>query len=162
VDILADGRLDFEDAVLAELDIVIASPHVALKQDEAKATDRLLRAIENRYVNVIGHPTGRLINRREGLPLNFSKIFAAAADNGTALEINAGYPRLDLSDTNARGALQAGCFLAIDTDAHSVEELPGITFGLDVARRAWATAANVINCMRFEELQKFLERKRGH
>ena len=161
VDILADGHLDFEDSVLAELDIVVASPHVALKQDEAKATDRLLRAVENRYVNIIGHPTGRLINRREGLPLNFPKIFSAAAANGTALEINAGYPRLDLSDTNARGAIQAGCLLAIDTDAHSIEELPGITFGIDVARRAWVTAGNVINCMGLIELQKFLKRKRS-
>ena len=100
VDILADGRLDYEDAVLAELDIVVASPHLALKQDEAKATDRIVRAIENPYVNVIGHPTGRLIGRREGLPLNFERIFAAAAASGTALEINAGYPRLDLSDVH--------------------------------------------------------------
>lgn len=160
VDILADGRLDFEDKVLAELDIVVASPHVALKQDAAKATDRLLRAIENRYVQVIGHPTGRLINRREGLPLDIGKIVSAAAANGTALEINAGYPRLDLSDIHARAAIAAGCTLSIDTDSHSIEELPSITFGIDVARRAWVEPAQVINCLPFAQLRQFLDRKR--
>jgi DNA polymerase (family 10) len=160
VDILADGRLDFEDPVLAELDIVIASPHIALKQDEAKATDRMLRAIENRYVNVIGHPTGRLINRREGLPLNFEKVFAAAASTGTALEINAGYPRLDLNDIHSRAAIGAGCILAIDTDSHSTGELSTLNFGIDVARRAWVTPDKVINCLPFAELQRFIERKR--
>jgi DNA polymerase (family 10) len=160
VDILADGRLDFEDEVLAELDIVVASPHISLKQDEVKATDRMLRAIENPYVNVIGHPTGRLINRREGLPLNFAKIFAAASSSGTALEINAGYPRLDLNDIHARGAIDTGCTLAIDTDAHSTEELSTLNYGIDVARRAWAPADRVINCMTFARLKQFLARKR--
>lgn len=160
VDILADGRLDFEDEILAELDIVVASPHISLKQDADKATDRMLRAIDNPYVNIIGHPTGRLINRREGLPLNFQKIFAAASANGTALEINAGYPRLDLNDIHSRGALEAGCMLAIDTDAHSTEELSSLSFGIDVARRAWAPAERVINCMSFANLRKFIARKR--
>lgn len=160
VDILPDGRLDFEDAILAELDIVVASPHISLKQDEAKATDRLLRAIENPYVNIIGHPTGRLINRREGLPLSFPKIFAAAAKTGTALEINAGYPRLDLNDIHARGAIEAGCHLAIDTDAHSTDELSTLNYGIDVARRAWATPGHVINCFTFAKLKDFIARKR--
>ena len=160
VDILVDGRMDFEDAVLAELDIVIGSPHVSLKQDERKATDRLLRAIDNKYVNVIGHPTGRLINRRSGLPVDIPKISAAAAANGTALEINAGYPRLDLNDVHARIALEAGAMLAIDTDAHSTEGLSGLIYGLDVARRAWATPQRVINCMTVAQLKKFLGHKR--
>ena len=160
VDILVDGRLDFEDDVLAQLDIVIASPHVSLKQDEAKATDRLLRAIDNKYVNVIGHPTGRLINRRAGLPLDMSRIVAAAAASGTALEINAGYPRLDLNDVHARMALEAGAMLAVDTDAHSAADLSGIGYGLDVARRAWATPPRVINCFTAAELKKFISKKR--
>jgi DNA polymerase (family 10) len=160
VDILADGRLDYEDKVLAGLDIVIASPHFALKQDQAKATDRLVRAIESRYVNVIGHPTGRLINAREGLPLDFAKVFEAAAKTGTALEINAGWPRLDLDEFHARTAVEAGVMLAIDTDAHSPEGLEDIGFGLSTARRGWVTAKNVINCMKGGELKKFLERKR--
>lgn len=160
VDILADGHLDYEDEVLAELDIVIASPHVALKQDSVKATDRIRRAIENRYVNIIGHPTGRLIGGREGLPLDFSVVFKLAADTGTAMEINAGYPRLDLNDVNARAAVAAGVILSIDTDAHSTGGLSEIGFGLGVARRAWITSTNVINCMKLAELKKFLSRKK--
>jgi DNA polymerase (family 10) len=161
VDILADGHMDFEDAILAELDIVIASPHVALKQDADKATDRILRAIDNRYVTVIGHPTGRLINRRAGLPLKFDRVFAAAAQSGTALEINAGYPRLDLNDVQSRAALEAGCWLSVNTDAHSTDGLGGIGWGIDVARRGWATADRVLNCLSTEELLGFIAKKRG-
>ena len=160
VDILADGSLDYEDAILAELDIVVASPHVALKQDATVATDRILRAIDSPYVSIIGHPTGRLLNRREGLPLDFARIYKAAAATGTALEINAGYPRLDLNDIHARGAIDAGCLLSIDTDAHSVEGLNEIDLGLTVARRAWVTAKQVINCMSYQELLGFIGRKR--
>jgi DNA polymerase (family 10) len=160
VDILADGHLDFEDSILAELDFVVASPHVALKQPQDKATDRLLRAIENRYVNLIGHPTGRLIFEREGLPLDTARIFKAAAETGTALEINAGWPRLDLNDVNAKAAITAGVKLAIDTDAHSVAGLSAMQFGIDVARRAWATAGDVINCMSLAELRGFVKNKR--
>jgi DNA polymerase (family 10) len=160
VDILADGHLDFDDHVLAELDFVVASPHVALKQDSQKATDRILRAIDHRYVNVIGHPTGRLIGSREGLPLDIDAVTQAAAANGTALEINSGYPRLDLSDVHARAALAAGAMLSINTDAHSTDGLAEMTWGLHVARRAWATRKNVINCLPLADLKKFLARKR--
>jgi DNA polymerase (family 10) len=160
VDILADGRMDYEDEVLKELDIVIASPHLSLKQDARKATDRLLRAIENRYVSVIGHPTGRLINRREGLPLEMGKLFKAAAASNTAMEINASYPRLDLDEFNARAAIEAGVMLTIDTDAHSTHELENIHFGLSVARRAHATAAHVLNCHKLSRVKEFLARKR--
>ncbi|HEY1686568.1 MAG TPA: DNA polymerase/3'-5' exonuclease PolX [Tepidisphaeraceae bacterium] len=160
VDIMADGRLDYEPEILKELDIVVASPHFSLKQEEKKATDRLKRAIDTRYVNIIGHPTGRLINRREGLPLDFSKLFPRAAAKGTALEINAGYPRLDLNDLNARAALQAGCVLSINTDSHSTGELETIWQGIWVARRAWATKMNVLNCWGIEEVKVFLAKKR--
>lgn len=161
VDILVDGRLDFEDDVLKELDFVVASPHVSLKQDSIKATDRILRAIDNRYVNVIGHPTGRLINAREGLPLDFGRVFKAAAESGTALEINSGYPRLDLNDVNARGAVEAGCVLSINTDAHSTGEFPSIAYGLQVARRAWVTKDRVINCWPLKDLRAWVRKKRG-
>jgi DNA polymerase (family 10) len=160
VDILADGHLDYEDAVLKALDFVVASPHIALKQDERKATDRLKRAIDSRYVNVIGHPTGRLINSREGLPVDFSELFPLAAKNGTAMEINAGYPRLDLNEINARAAVTAGGKLSINTDAHSTDGFEEIIYGVNVARRAWVTKADVINCMTVEELEKFIARKR--
>lgn len=161
VDILADGRLDFDDDVLKELDVVVASPHIALKQDSAKATDRILRAIDNKYVHIIGHPTGRLIGSREGLPLDFERIFKAASQNGTALEINSGYPRLDLSDLHARSAIQAGCKISINTDAHSTDGLDWMHLGIAVARRAWVPASEVINCMSWDKLQLFLSAKRG-
>jgi DNA polymerase (family 10) len=160
VDILADGAMDYEDAVLAELDFVIGSPHIALKQDEQKATDRLKRAIENRYVNFIGHPTGRLINSRAGLPVKFDELFPIAAKNHTAMEINAGYPRLDLNEVNAKAAMQSGVMLTINTDAHSIGGLEGMIYGIDVARRAWATRKNVINCMTVEKLEAFFAAKR--
>jgi DNA polymerase (family 10) len=160
VDILADGRLDYEDAVLAELDLVVASPHVALKQDEQKATDRLLRAIENRYVTIVGHPTGRLIDRRPGLPIRLDPILKAAKATGTALEINAGYPRLDLNDVMAKAAGEAGVMISINTDSHRIETLPAISYGVDVARRAWLTPAQVINCMTCKQLLKFIAAKR--
>ena len=160
VDILVDGRLDYDDDVLRELDLVIASPHVSLKQDARKATDRIRRAIDNRYVHFIGHPTGRLINGREGLPLEMDEIFRAAAQSGTALEINSGYPRLDLNDVNARHAIEAGCMLTINTDAHATTAFEEIVWGLGVARRAWATKQHVINCMGYDELRAFLRRKR--
>ncbi len=159
-DILADGRMDYEDEVLKELDIVIASPHLSLKQDTKKSTDRLLRAIENRYVNVIGHPTGRLINRREGLPLDIPKILKAAAQTGTALEINSSYPRLDLNDQNAAAAREAGCVLSIDTDAHSIPELDLLPHGISVARRAWLTPQHVINTWPLPKLLQFIRVKR--
>jgi DNA polymerase (family 10) len=158
-DILADGRLDYEDEVLKELDIVVASPHVSLKQDEKKSTDRLLRAIENKYVNIIGHPTGRLINGRAGLPLNLPRIYEAAARSGTAMEINAGYPRLDLNDVNARAASEAGCTIAIDTDTHTVI-FDEIEWGIDVARRAGLTPAKVLNCQPLAPVRKFIKAKR--
>jgi DNA polymerase (family 10) len=161
VDILADGKLDFDDAVLKELDFVVASPHIALKQDSAKATERILRAIDNKYVHVIGHPTGRLIGSREGLPLDFERIFKAAAANGTALEINSGYPRLDLSDLHARAALEAGCKLSINTDAHSTDGLGWMHLGVSVARRAWAPRTAVINCFTWAQLRTFLSAKRA-
>ncbi len=161
VDILIDGRLDFEDAVLAELDFVVASPHISLKQDATKATDRLRRAIEHPYVNIIGHPTGRLINGRAGLPLELDKLFPIAARNGTAMEINAAYPRLDLNDLNARLAMQAGVMLSINTDAHSTTGLEEMNVGVHVARRAWASADNIINCMTPAGLEKFFARKRS-
>jgi DNA polymerase (family 10) len=160
VDILVDGRLDFDEAILKELDIVVASPHVSLKQDVAKATDRIKRAIDTRYVNIIGHPTGRLINSREGLPLDFAQLFPAAAANGTAMEVNAGYPRLDLNEVNARAAIEAGVTLSINTDAHSTGGFDEMVYGINVARRAGATAQHVLNCLEPAELTRFLANKR--
>jgi DNA polymerase (family 10) len=101
-----------------------------------------------------------LIGQRDGLPLDFSKLFTVAARVGVAMEINSGYPRLDLNDQNARAAVAAGVMLTIDTDAHSVEGLKGIGWGIGVARRAWVEKRSVVNCMGFEGLKGFLEKKR--
>ena len=160
VDILADGHLDYEDAVLAELDWVVASPHTSLKQESSKATDRLLRAIDNRHVNVIGHPTGRLIGARDGLPLDFARLYKACRDTGTALEINAGWPRLDLDDVRARGAIDAGVMLTIDTDAHSIEGLRALHLGIGVARRAWVEPRHVLNTHPIARVRAFVRAKR--
>ncbi len=160
VDILADGRMDYEDAILKDLDFVIGSPHSSLKQPEQKATDRLVRAIENPYVDIIGHPTGRLIGRRDGLPLDFSRIYKAAAATGTILEINASYPRLDLTDVRARGAREAGVRLTINTDAHSTDGFEEMRWGICVARRAGCSPADIINCLSAEQLRQLFSRNR--
>jgi DNA polymerase (family 10) len=160
VDILVDGRLDYDDALLAELDIVIASPHASLRQDRQKATDRLLRAIDNPHVNIIGHPTGRLIGGRSGLDLDLPRVFKAAADAGVAMEINAGWPRLDLRDTHARAARDAGVKITINTDAHATAAFDEMELGIAVARRAWLTAPDVINTWPLAQLQRFLSSKK--
>jgi DNA polymerase (family 10) len=131
-----------------------------LRQDQAKATERMLRAIDHPYVNIIGHPTGRLIGGREGLPLDFERVFEAAAKTGTALEINGSFPRLDLNDAQARSAAKAGAMISINTDAHHTAELGQMRFGVDVARRAWLTKANVINCIGIGALREFIGKKR--
>jgi DNA polymerase (family 10) len=159
-DILVDGRMDYDDDVLKELDWVVGSPHVSLKQEEEKATDRIVRAIENPYVNVIGHPTGRLIGQRNGLPLNWTKVFKACVATGTALEINAGWPRLDISDVVAKAAIAQGIWLTIDTDAHSTEGLSEMPLGLTVARRAGVEAKHVLNAQPLDAIRKFVAAKR--
>ncbi len=161
VDILPDGSLDYEDALLAELDVVVASPHAALSQTPEKATDRLLRAIENRYVHIMGHPTGRLINRREGLAPDMARLIKAAAANGTAMEINANSWRLDLRDTHARMAIEAGVKLSINTDFHGQPDIGELRYGILTARRAWATAKDVVNCLTAAQLNKWLKAKRA-
>lgn len=160
VDILATGKLDYADSLLEQLDIVVASPHAALGQDPDKATTRLVKAIENPFVTIIGHPTGRLINRREGLSPDMKKIIAAAKDRGIALEINANDWRLDLRDTHARAAIESGVKLAINTDAHGPTHLPLIVYGVLTARRAGATKNDVVNCMTKAALTKWLKSTR--
>lgn len=156
VDILSDGKLDYPDELLAELDVVVASPHAALSQEPKKATARLLKAIENPYVTMIGHPTGRLVLRREGLSPDMEALIKAAAQRGIALEINANHWRLDLRDTHARLALEHGVKLAINTDAHGEGDLSQLPYGVLTARRAGATKNDVINCMTAAGLKKWL------
>ena len=161
VDILADGTLDYPDSLLKELDIVVASPHNALRQEPDIATKRLVRAIKNPYVTIIGHPTGRLIGRREGISPDIRQIISAAADRGIALEINANNWRLDLRDTHARAAIDAGVKLAINTDAHGPADLDQLAYGVLTARRAGATKDNVINCLSKTNLTKWLKQTRA-
>ncbi len=160
VDILSDGRLDYPDSLLKQLDIVIASPHSALSQESSKATARLIKAVEHRYVHIIGHLTGRLILKREGLSPDLKKIINAAAANDTALEINANHWRLDLRDTHAKAAVEAGVKLAINTDAHSPADLDQLYFGVLTARRAWVSSSDVVNCLTAGKLGQWLKRKR--
>lgn len=161
VDILADGSLDYPDSVLAQLDVVVASPHSALTQSPAKATKRLLKAIDNPYVTIVGHPTGRLIGRREGLSPDMKQVIAAAADRGVALEINANSWRLDLNDVHARLAMESGVKLAINTDAHGPGDLDQRIYGVLTARRAGVTKADVVNCMSRDSLGEWLRRTRA-
>ncbi len=161
VEIRADGTLDYDDALLEDLDIVVASLHTSLRQERARVTARLLKAIENRHVDIIGHPTGRLLPDREGADLDMEAILKAAAESGTALEINANPARLDLDDLYARRALELGCLLAINTDAHHADHFELAHFGVGIARRSWATTENVINAWPVEKLLHWLD-ERGH
>ena len=146
MEILSDGSLDFPDEVLEELDFVIASLHTGLRQSRAQVTDRLLAAIENPNVDMIAHPTGRLLVDRPGADLDMERIILAAADNRTVLEINANPQRLDLTDKWVRRSIDLGVTLAINTDAHHPDHLDFIHYGVGIAQRGWATAEIILNC----------------
>lgn len=161
VDILSDGKLDYPDSLLAELDIVVASPHAALSQPPEKATARLLRAIENPTVTILGHPTGRLLGRREGLSPDMSALIDAAKQRGIAMELNANHYRLDLRDTHARAAVEAGVKLSINTDAHGPADLDELRYGVLAARRAGVTKKHVVNCMAKAALKKWIDSTRS-
>ncbi len=159
-DILADGTLDLSDDCLAQLDWVVASVHSHFGQEESQMTERLLRALECPWVDVLGHPTGRLLLKREPARVNMDLLTAAAARLGVALEINAQTARLDLSDTHARLARERGVRLVISTDAHSVGALNNLRWGVQMARRAWATPHDVLNTRGLNELRDSLRRNR--
>jgi DNA polymerase (family 10) len=157
VEIRADGSLDYPDEVLAELDIVCASLHTGLRQPREKVTERTLNAIRNPHVDMIGHPTGRMIPDREGADLDMDAVLAAAAEAQTVLEINAHPSRLDLDDVYARRAVGMGILLAINTDAHAASDLDLLHFGVSTARRGWVTAESVINTWEPERLLAWLK-----
>jgi DNA polymerase (family 10) len=160
VDILADGALDFDDDTLAWLDFVVASPHGALTQPPAVATRRLLRAIEHPMVHVLGHPTGRLINKRPGLEPAMDELVAAAREHDTALEINAHWQRLDMRGEHARIATAAGARVAIDCDVHYATDFDNLRFGVVTARRGWVTPERCINAMSADALHAWIRSKR--
>ncbi|MCX7785299.1 MAG: DNA polymerase/3'-5' exonuclease PolX [candidate division WOR-3 bacterium] len=157
VDILKSGKLDFSDRVLSNLDIVLAAIHQGFKQN---VTERICSAIENPYVDIIAHPTGRLINKREGYDVDLEKVLEHAQKYEKILEINAYPNRLDLNDIWARRAKEMGIKLAINTDAHGVLDLNWMRFGIGVARRAWLEKQDVINAMKWQDLKKLLIRRR--
>jgi DNA polymerase (family 10) len=160
VDIRADGSLDYDDAILAELDIVVASVHSAFNQSRDAMTARLLRAIENPYVNIIGHPTGRNVETFAGYDFDHDAIFAAAARTGTALEIDGQPSRLDLPSPLARRAREFGVTFTCDSDAHGVAQLENVAYAVGQARRAWVCAAEVLNARPLEEVLAFVGAKR--
>ena len=145
VDILKDGSLDFPDELLAQLDIVVASVHAGFSMSEAEMTDRVIRAVENPYVTIIGHPTGRLLGRRPGYAINLEAVIDAAAAHCVALEINAAPSRLDLEPSAVRLARARGVLLSVNTDAHTVPDLERVLFGINVARRGWLEKSDVLN-----------------
>ncbi len=155
--ITADGGVSTGDDVLAELDIVVASPHTALDGETEAVTDRICQVIEHPEVDVIGHPTGRLINSREGLDLDFVQIAEHAATHETALEVNSNPARLDLHGEAVRAAIDAGAPISINTDAHGPGSLEYVRYGVYTARRGWAEAGDVINCLSPDELRSFLD-----
>jgi DNA polymerase (family 10) len=156
LEIRADGRLDYDDNLLARFDVVVASLHVSRRQPRAELTQRTLTAIHSPHVDIVAHPAGRMIQTRDDLDLDWDTVFAEAARTGTALEMNGSPHRLDLSVERARRALAAGCVLTIDSDAHKTAELDFVRWGISQARRAWVEPANVLNARSRDELMAWV------
>jgi Histidinol phosphatase and related hydrolases of the PHP family len=152
VDILEDGTLDLPDMVLELLDVVIASPHVKLRQEPAAMTERMLRAVSHPHVDVIGHPTGRRPGSREGANYDFEAVFKEAARHHVALEIDCDPARMDLSPEMARLALECGCNFTLDADAHAPAELAYVPMGMWLARRAGIPQDRILNFLSLDEL----------
>jgi len=158
VEIKADGSLDYPDEFLATLDLVVASLHTSLRQPREKVTQRVINAIRNPHVDIIGHPTGRLIPDREGADLDMEAVLNAAAESGVAMEINAHPSRLDLDDMYARRAKELGILISINTDSHSEEDFDNLFYGVATARRAWLTKEDVINTWSTKKLLDWLKK----
>ena len=159
VDIRADGSLDFPDDILAQLDFVIASLHVGLQQKREQVTTRLLSAINNPHVDMIGHPSARQFPNREAVDADWDVVLSAASENKTILEINANPLRLDLKPELARLAKDMGVLLAINTDAHRVAHLDLMDYGITNARRGWVEARHVVNTWSFERFSVWMKDK---
>jgi DNA polymerase (family 10) len=159
IDILADGTLDMPDDVLEELDIVVISMHSFMSQDKRTMTDRVLRAMSHPMVDILAHPTGRQINKREPFALDVEAVLEAASELSVAVELNANPRRLDLKDTHVQRAKELGVPVVISTDAHYVSELDNMRFGVDQARRGWLEPSDVLNTKSRRQLRKWLARK---
>jgi DNA polymerase (family X) len=160
VNVLPDGALDYDDELLADLDWVVASLHTSFRMKEREMTDRMVAAIEHPLVDAIGHPTGRMLGRREPYSLDLGRVIEAAARTGTFLEINANPNRRDLPDVEARAAAEAGVKLVIDSDSHGVGTLGNMRYGIATARRAWLSADQVANTRPWPKLDKLRKRSR--
>jgi DNA polymerase (family 10) len=158
VDILADGSLDYPDSVLEQLDVVIASVHSHFRQDRETMTRRIIKAITNPHVDILAHPSGRILGRREPYAVDLEAVLAAAARSGTVLEINASPDRLDLTDTWARRAREMGVKLAVNTDAHAGERLREMAFGITAARRGWLEPQDLINTWPWERVRDYFQK----
>jgi DNA polymerase (family 10) len=158
VNVLPDGSLDYEDDLLAQLDWIVASLHSSFRLGEKEQTERMIRAMEHPLVDLIGHPTGRLIERRQPYAIDIDAVAAAAVRTGTFLEINANPDRRDLNELNARRAVEAGAMIAIDSDAHWTRTLANMQYGVATARRAWLTPENVANTRSWPELDALRKR----
>jgi len=155
--ILADGSIDIKDEALAKLDYVIAGVHSSFKMEKSKMTERIIRAMKNPNVDIISHPTGRILKRRDEYQIDFDKILRVAKETGTILEINSYPERLDLNDQNIRRAKEAGVKMIINTDSHQRDQLRFIEFGISQARRGWAEKEDIINTQPLEKLLKFFK-----
>lgn len=155
-DILSNGDMDYPDEILAQKDIVIGSIHSRFRQDKEKLTSRIISAIKNEHVDIIAHPTGRLIGRRDPYDIDIERVFEAAVKYNKVLEINSSPDRLDLKDTYVRRAKEMGIKIAINTDAHEIQRMHEIKFGVGTARRGWLERADVINAMSYDELMDYL------
>jgi len=160
VNILPDGSLDYDDELLAELDWVLASVHTSFRISERAMTERVVRAIEHPMVDCIGHLTGRLIGRRDPYEIDVERVAAEAARTGTMLEINGNPNRRDLSERHARLAAEAGVTICLNTDAHRVETLDNMVYGVATARRAWLAPDQVANTRPWREFSKLRKRAR--
>ncbi len=159
VDILEDGSLDLPNDILKELDLTVCSVHSKFNLSEKKQTERILRAMDNPYFNILGHPFGRLIGRRDAYEINIERILQAAKERGCILEINAQPERMDLDDIHCKRAKEMGIKMVISTDAHSTNHFSHMQFGVDIARRGWLEKKNVINTQDLKGLKKSLIRK---
>jgi len=159
VDIKSDGSLDFSDEILSKLDVVIAAIHSGFKQESKIITERIIKAMQNKFVHIIAHPTGRLIGFRESYQVDINEMIKVAAETGTILEINAHPERLDLNDVYCRMAKEKGVQLAIETDAHSIDGLEFMNLGVDVARRGWLEEKDVVNTLPLDKLLKRLKNR---
>jgi len=156
VEIRADGTLDFPDEVLAQMDVVVASVHTSLRQPREQITERILSAMRNPHVDIIGHPMGRIIGQREESAVDVERVLSFAAQRGVMLEINSVPERLDLDDVYVRQAVELGVRLAVNSDAHTTAGLRGLRYGLAMARRGWATKADIANCLSLDELEALI------